>query len=181
MSRIPLYDETASVYHNRYLQIQRMKYQIIAHYLCNDLVVDVGIGTGIGLSSLANQGLIVGVDGSIGMLRVAKKLVDADEKFNVRVSLVCASVTELPFRSHIFPAIVSITVLQNLSDVERGVEELLRISRYGGLLGLTVLKPRSSRGLSLSKLSKLVKEGTTQIAQLIDLAGEDAGLILRRR
>jgi ubiquinone/menaquinone biosynthesis C-methylase UbiE len=158
-----------------------MKYQIITHYLGKGLVVDVGIGTGIGLSSLANQGLVVGVDGSIGMLRVADGLVNADEKFSARVSLVCASATDLPFRSHIFPAIVSITVLQNLSDVERGVEELLRISSYGGLLGLTVLKPRSPRGLSLSKLSKLVKEETSQIAQLTDLAGEDAGFILQRR
>ena len=176
-----MYDESALVYHDRYFQIQRMKYQIIAHFLCKGLVVDIGIGTGIGLSSLVDQGLVVGVDGSIGMLRVAHKSVNADEKFNARVSLVCASVTELPFRCHIFPAIVSITVLQNLSDVKRGVEELLRISRPGGFLGLTVLKARSSRGLSLSKLSKLVKGGTTQIAKLYDLAGEDAGLILRRR
>lgn len=158
-----------------------MKYQIIAQYLFEGPIVDVGVGTGIGLSSLVNQGLVVGVDGSIGMLRVAHKLVNADEKFDARVSLVCASVTELPFRCHIFPVIVCITVLQNLSDVERGVEELLRISRHGGLLGLTVLKARASRGLSLSKLSKLVKGGTTQIAQLQDLAGEDFGLILRRR
>jgi ubiquinone/menaquinone biosynthesis C-methylase UbiE len=158
-----------------------MKYQIITNYLDNGPVVDVGIGTGIGLASLVKQGLVVGVDGSIEMLRVAKRSVDTDEKYDTRVSLICASATDLPFRSNIFPAVVCITVLQNLTDVERGVEELIRICKHGGLLGVTVLKPRSPRGLSLDRLSELVEENTNQLALLTDLAGEDAGLILRRR
>ncbi len=180
MSKIPLYNESASVYHSRYFQIQRTKYQIVAQYLHEGLVIDVGVGTGIGLSSLVSQGLVVGVDGSIGMLHVAHKMVKTSKRFSEKVSLVCATVTELPFRPEIFPTIVSITVLQNLSDVKQGVEELLRISRQGGLLGLTILRDRFSRGLSLDMLSKLVEGRTTQIAELHGLAGEDVGIILHR-
>ena len=176
-----MYDESAVVYHNRYYHIQRMKYQAIVTYLDNGLVVDIGIGTGIGLASLVKRSLVVGVDASIGMLRVAKKAVDADENYTALVSLVCASVTNLPFRSHIFSTIVCITVLQNIANPEQGVEELLRISKHGALLGLTVLKPRSPRGLSLRQLSILVEEETRQVALLTDLAGEDAGLVLRRQ
>jgi ubiquinone/menaquinone biosynthesis C-methylase UbiE len=176
MDKVRLYDESAAVYHRRYHRIQRTKYQALAPYLQEGPLVDVGVGTGIGLSTLAKLHPVVGVDGSIEMLRIAQSLAAADEARSAPVFLVCAEATELPFRASSFSTAVSVTVLQNLSDREQGVSELLRAIQPGGLLGITALK----RSLSLHELETLTAGATALVARLTDLANEDVGLVLRR-
>jgi ubiquinone/menaquinone biosynthesis C-methylase UbiE len=176
MGKVRLYDESAAVYHRRYRQIQRAKYQALAPYLQEGPLVDVGVGTGIGLSTLVKFHPVVGVDGSIEMLRVAQNLVAAREAEAAMVSLVCAEATELPFRADSFSTVVSVTMLQNLSDVWQGVRELVRAVQPGGLLGITAL----GRCLPLHELEALTACATALVARLTDLANEDVGLILRR-
>jgi len=174
MDKLRLYDESAVTYHRRYRQIQRAKYQALAPYLREGPLVDVGVGTGIGLSTLTAFHPVVGVDGSIEMLRLAQNSV-APRKARA-VSLVCAEATELPFRAGSFSAVVSVTMLQNLSDVRQGVRELVRAVQPGGLLGITAL----ARSLPLRELEALAAPATALVARLTDLANEDDGLILRR-
>lgn len=176
MNKIRLYDESSVAYHRRYRQIQRVKYQALAPYLQEGPLVDVGVGTGIGLPTLLKVHPVVGVDGSIEMLRVAWRLVTAGEVGPAIACLVCAEATELPFRANSFSTVVSVTTLQNLSDVGQGVRELVRATQPGGLLSITALE----RSLSLRELEALTASGTALVARLTDLANEDVGLILRR-
>jgi ubiquinone/menaquinone biosynthesis C-methylase UbiE len=176
VSRIPLYDESASVYHRRYFSIQREKYQVLVRHLCEGPLADIGVGTGIGLSYLADFRPIVGVDGSIGMLNVAKQQIFDDEISQEIASLVCASVTALPFRSGVFPSVVSVTVIQNLQEWEKGVEEILRIIQpLQGRLGLTWL----AKALSIRQVVQYLTSNVVILSKLNRLAGEDDGLILQ--
>lgn len=176
MDKVRLYDETAATYHRRYHQVQRTKYQALVPYLREGPLVDVGVGTGIGLPTLVKFHSVVGVDGSVEMLRIAQKPAPEDDARPPTVCLVCAEATELPFRTSSFSTAVSVTMLQNLLDLEQGVSELVRVTQSGGLIGITALE----RNLSLDELEALTSGATALVTRLTDLANEDIGLILLR-
>ena len=175
MRKVRLYDETAPVYHRRYRQIQRIKYQAITPLLVRGLIIDVGVGTGIGLPSLKGFSPVVGVDGAIEMLRVAHKQIEGLGQRTQVVSLVCAFAEALPFRECVTPTVISITVIQNLTDIQQGVEELIRILQMDGIVAVTSL----SRILPLHELVKNFDVTMKKIAQFENLADEDDGLILQ--
>ena len=176
LDKIRLYDESATAYHRRYRLIQRVKYQVLVPYLREGPLVDVGVGTGIGLPTLTRFRPIVGIDGSIEMLRIAQNSVAAGKTGSTDVSLICSEATSLPLRTGCFSTVLSVTVLQNLSDVRQGVRELVRAARPGGLLGITVLE----KSLSLEQIEAYTAGSAKLVERLTDLAHEDSGLILRR-
>ncbi len=175
MRKIRLYDESAQAYHRRYHWIQQIKYQAVAPHLQEGPIIDVGVGTGIGLLSVLKLGSVVGVDGAIEMLRIAAQQVSEILQGPQLVSLVCASAEALPFRSQCFQTAVSITVIQNLSDTQQGIDELVRIVRPVGVLAVTSL----ARILPLQELESLIDVPKTLIKRLDNLANEDNGLIFR--
>lgn len=175
MSRVHLYDESAQTYHRRYQQIQQMKYQAIIPYLQNRPVVDVGIGTGIGIPYLSPLTPVVGLDASIEMLRFTSEFICGEKRRIMTISLVCASAEALPLRNNIFPSTVSITVLQNLEDKRKGLQELVRITHPGGLLAITAL----AKIVSLEALKALINDSLSIIKQFETVANEDVGLVLQ--
>ncbi len=175
MKKVRLYDESAKSYHSRYLQIQQTKYQAIVTYLIESPVLDVGIGTGIGLSALVDFSPVIGVDASVEMLRIAKEQIkDVKPRVN-SIFLVVASAEMLPFRDHVFPTVVSITVLQNLTDVLQGVKELERAIQADGILAVTTL----AKTLSLQEIEDMLHLEFAIVTRFHNLANEDNGLIIR--
>lgn len=175
MRKVHLYDESAPTYHRRYRRIQLTKYQAITPFLHKGPIIDVGIGTGIGLPSLVEFAPIIGVDGAIEMLRVATEQVKKLESKYQLVSLVCAFAEALPFRDQSVPTVVSITMIQNLTDINRGLNELARVLQMEGILAMTSL----SRILPLHKLEASFNFQYTLISQFENLADEDDGLVLQ--
>jgi phosphatidylethanolamine/phosphatidyl-N-methylethanolamine N-methyltransferase len=173
--RVRLYDESAKVYHRRYQQIQQRKYQAVVHYLETGPLVDVGIGTGLGLPFIAPYSPIVGIDGSIEMLRIAKTEIKNLSDFSTGIHLVCSSAEALPFRAGSFPTVVSITVLQNLSNTNLGFEELVRVTQINGLVAVTVLE----KALSMNDLKAKVRSSVIQLVEFESLSNEDVGFIVR--
>ena len=177
MRKVRLYDETAPVYHRRYRQIQRKKYQAITPMLVKGPIIDVGVGTGIGLSSLKGFSPVVGVDGAIEMLRVAlEQIEDTGQRIQL-ISLVCAYAEALPFRDCSTPAVISITMIQNVSDIQQGLGELFRVLQDKGILAVTSL----SRILPFHNLLSNFKEEFKVIASFENLANEDDGIIMQLR
>ena len=175
MHKIRLYNESAPTYHLRYRQIQRTKYQAITPFLIEGPIIDVGIGTGIGLPSLIKFSPIVGVDGAVEMLRFAAEQIK-EEKYKHRiVSLVCALAEALPFRDHSVPTVVSITVIQNFTDINRGLAELIRVLQKEGRCAITSL----SKTLPLDELESNIKADVALISQFEKLADEDDGLVFQ--
>ena len=175
MKKTQLYDESAKVYHRRYLHIQHAKYQAIAPHLSEGPVLDVGIGTGIGLCSLNDSHPIIGIDGSVEMLRFAVKHSKANKPRDETIFLLVASAEALPFRNHVFPVVISITVLQNLTNIGLGIEEIQRVIRANGLLAITAL----AKTISLEELEALFLPHFSLRSRFENLVNEDNGLILQ--
>jgi len=173
-SKLRVYDETAEAYHRRYRHIQLKKYTALISYLREGPVVDVGVGTGIGLPVLLSIRPVVGIDGSIGMLRIAQRQI-RDKLAPLDIPLICASASALPIRSRAVPTVVCITVLQNLPNPILGLGELLRIAIPGGLVGVTAL----SKTLSLRHLESHTVGRAEIVDRLHSLSNEDDGLILK--
>ena len=100
-----------------------------------DSLLEVGYGSGVFLPELARRTeRLVGIDvhgGRDGVARMAKAL-DLD------VELLDASLFELPFESGTFDALVCLSVMEHLVELDAAVAELRRIVRPGGLLVLGV-------------------------------------------
>lgn len=104
-----------------------------------DRVLDAGGGTGLTtrLASAAagSDGQIVLLDFSTGMLRRAVETGVADTP-GATVHVVVGDITRLPFPEGSFDVVLSTYSVCPLADPVAGVEEMYRLVRPGGLLGV---------------------------------------------
>lgn len=96
----------------------------------DDLVLDVGCGTGGTMRSLAGLARFVGLD----MSETAATLAASRTGNQILVS----SVTELPFADRTFDGVLALDVLEHVKEHERAVAEIRRVLKQGGVLILTV-------------------------------------------
>lgn len=104
-----------------------------------DYVLDAGSGTG-STAILAAQksepdGKIVMFDISSGMLEKAKEKMTRAGLQN-RIEIQQGDMLNLPFEDDTFDAVLSTYSLDPLSDPEKGVLELFRVARRGGIIGI---------------------------------------------
>lgn len=106
-------------------------------------VLDLATGTAdlaLALRALDPRRLVVGADFADGMLRQAREKLRA--RGERRVPLLAADALALPFRDGAFAGVMSAFLLRNLADLERGVREMRRVTRPGGLvLALDIVRP----------------------------------------
>jgi len=98
----------------------------------NNMALDAGCGSGRYSSMLSSKGyIVIGLDVSAGMLRIAKNSVRQDNVFFVRGTL-----TNLPLRSHNFDLTLCIGTLHHLTNsyLEKALGEFQRTIRTGGSL-----------------------------------------------
>ena len=133
------YNLTADSYHHRYQEIQLAKYRQISELIeiSKSPVLELGIGTGIGIMYLPSKIQIIGIDLSIACLKVIKKNHDSNT-----IHIVNGDIDNLPFRSKRFPQILAVTVLQNLSSIDHVLEESLRVIKKPYNLMFSILKKR---------------------------------------
>jgi demethylmenaquinone methyltransferase / 2-methoxy-6-polyprenyl-1,4-benzoquinol methylase len=98
-------------------------------------ILDVGCGTADLSIVFSRLGPVTGCDFCHPMLRVgAEKL--AKEEIRHPISLLEADALKLPFSDASFDIVVSAFVLRNLADIDRGILEMRRVLRPGGVLGI---------------------------------------------
>jgi O-antigen/teichoic acid export membrane protein/ubiquinone/menaquinone biosynthesis C-methylase UbiE len=93
-------------------------------------VLDAGCGTGIRLNQVATWSgveLAVGVDIGMPGLRYAKQNCPA-------ISVICASVYNLPFKDEQFDFIYSIDVVEHLDDPQNALKEFYRVCKTNAYL-----------------------------------------------
>lgn len=107
-------------------------------------VLDVGTGTGVGAliakKKIGEEGLVVGLDSSIGMLKQASK--------KGLSKLVNGTVPGLPYQDSIFDGVVANFVINHIHDYQSAIEDMSRVLRSGGKLGI------STWGLSESQVEQ---------------------------
>ena len=123
-------------------------------------VLDLGCGVGRHSVYLAARGFdVVGVDASRNALMMAKGWSKAE--VGVEVKLLRASMTDLPFVSGCFEAVISVSVVHHAvkDDVERTVEEIYRVLKDDGIFLANLLSIEDYR----YGLGEEVEEGTFRV------------------
>ncbi len=144
------YNATARIYDDRYSMEQGTKIGFLTNRLRPSrgaLVLDIGCGTGKLFERLKGGPLCVGIDASIGMLREAKRKGTGAE-------VVLADAEHIPIKSGIVDYAFSVSVIQLLDKPGKGAEEILRILKVGGWLGVSALL-KSFTGEGLKELFRV--------------------------
>jgi len=100
------------------------------HIRPGERILDVGVGTGLGLPFYPSHARVVGIDLSEGMLRKARRCIL--EKGLKGVYLTLGNALELPFEDNSFDHVVLSHVVTVVSDPVKLIEETQRVTRPGG-------------------------------------------------
>lgn len=97
-------------------------------------VLDIATGTGDLAINLAQTGAtkIIGLDLSEGMLAVGKKKI-AQKDLSGKIEMVQGDSEALPFSDNSFDAITVAFGVRNFETLEKGLEEIYRVLRPGGI------------------------------------------------
>ena len=150
------YDELGgSLYDLRYTEEQKTKYELIIAELNQPrLLLDNGCGTGL-LFPLLDY-TIVGLDLSSKLLEKAK------ERTYEEQHLIQGDSEYLPLRDNVFDAEVSVTVVQNLSNPRKFLEESSRVAKPCATVIISSLK----RVYSREEISRLVQNDDLSIKKI---------------
>lgn len=134
------YDHISAGYDELHKEEQLRKIEIILSRLLKETLVegallDVGCGTGFSLDMLAQATgkKVQGVEPSKGML----------EQYKGKENITQAGAEELPYPDQHFCAVVSITAIQNFSDIPDGVAEIERVAKNDAPIIISCLKKSS--------------------------------------
>ncbi len=145
------YDQLGGkLYDVRYTEEQIEKYGHIFTHLGRGKTLDNGCGTGLFLPYLDEHS--VGLDLSFELLR------EAHERAG-KLCLIQGDSENLPFRAAVFDNMASVTVIQNLPDPKRLIEESSRVVKKDGIMVVTSLK----RVYSEDEFKMLVETGELRV------------------
>jgi demethylmenaquinone methyltransferase/2-methoxy-6-polyprenyl-1,4-benzoquinol methylase len=161
-SVMQLYNLTAHIYDVRYADEQKAKIKAALESLnMHDygMVLDVGCGTGFLFEHVAGKAaMTVGLDFSLGTLLKAKKRAHALR--NVHVIL--ADADNMPFKGEIFDFVFAFTLLQNMPNCAKTLEEVKRVAKAGAFVVVTGLK----KAFTLDSFEFLLRNVNFYIASL---------------
>jgi demethylmenaquinone methyltransferase/2-methoxy-6-polyprenyl-1,4-benzoquinol methylase len=135
------YDQQANVYDAQYLEEQNAKIEDALNSMepkSNELVLDLGCGTGFLFPHIHKTNLLLGIDTSSKLLQEAKNRT----KTLSNTLLIRADADNLPFPNHIFDRVFAITLLQNMPDPMKTILEMKRVSKSEAVFVLTGLKKK---------------------------------------
>ena len=97
-------------------------------------ILDIATGTGDLAINLVQSGAkkIVGLDISPGMLEVGKEKI-AKRKLNDTIEMILGDSENMPFESNTFDAITVAFGVRNFENLEKGLEEILRVLKPRGV------------------------------------------------
>jgi len=101
----------------------------------NPRILDVGCGTGDLSLAFSELGPVIGCDFCHPMLQIGARKVALRQRHR-SIFLLEADALMLPFADASFDIVVSAFVLRNLADADRGLQEMRRVLRPGGWLGI---------------------------------------------
>ena len=155
------YDQLGGrIYDIRYRDEQKIKYGKLLNMVDlgkNYLILDDGCGTGLLIRSLKTY--VVGLDISENLIFTARKRL----KRRRYVSLIISDAEELPIRSNIFDLVFSVTLLQNLNNSVKALNEMRRVAKKEGKILVTALK----KAFSEFDFKKLMESSFLQINKIV--------------
>ncbi len=101
-----------------------------------DVIMDIATGTGdlvIKMAKKTNASKLIGLDISSGMLEVGKVKVK-EQALDSRIEMVLGDSENLQFDDHSIDAVTVSYGVRNFEDLEKGLSEILRVLKPGGIL-----------------------------------------------
>lgn len=139
------YNQSAAVYDAQYYDEQETKIKAALANVAptkQDLILDVGCGTALLFPHLAEKTkFMVGIDVSKGILEKAKARV----KLYQNSAIVLADSDFLPFKKATFHSAFAITILQNMPQPLRTLEEMKHVTKKQATIVVTGLRKSFSR------------------------------------
>ncbi|MDI6847182.1 MAG: methyltransferase domain-containing protein [Candidatus Bathyarchaeia archaeon] len=136
------YDLTAHIYDTQYAEEQTAKIEAAMESVNmekQDLVLDVGCGTGLLFKYVANKAkTIVGLDISRKILFQAKK----HAKTFPNVHIIWADADNMPLKENIFDYVLAVTLIQNMPDPTKTLNEVKRVTKDNSVIIVTGLKKK---------------------------------------
>lgn len=136
------YNRTAHLYNRRYAEEQSLKITVAVELLKhgrNSLILDLGCGTGLLIARIGKTAkYIVGLDISKSML----KEIELSVRHSRNVHLILADADQTPLRSNCFDTVFAITLLQNMPDPHRTLQEIKHVAKINAVIIVTGLKKR---------------------------------------
>jgi ubiquinone/menaquinone biosynthesis C-methylase UbiE len=134
------YNRTAHIYNKRYIEEQNLKIETVVE--CLELekqssILDLGCGTGLLFPRIQKTAKnVVGLDISKGML----KEIEHFEKHSANTHFILADADYTPLRDNYFDAVLAITLLQNMPNPCKTLQEAKRITKRNASIIVTGLK-----------------------------------------
>jgi phosphatidylethanolamine/phosphatidyl-N-methylethanolamine N-methyltransferase len=168
-----IYDLQSSFYDRTFarLVVKRVEKAIREHMSIgpNDVVLDMGIGTGASLDHFPGCGRIVGIDLSEGMLDQCVKKIH--NKGITNVTLFRGNALELPFADSAFDHIFISHVISVVSDPVKLLREAQRVAKPGARI--VIVNHFRSANPIIAAFEKWLNPFFTKIGWRSDLALQD--------
>jgi ubiquinone/menaquinone biosynthesis C-methylase UbiE len=150
------YDCTAHIYNVRYMDEQNLKIKVAVENVergSQRSILDIGCGTGLLFPRIQMMGVetVVGLDMSKNMLKKAQAC-NFDGSLNIH--LILADADHVPLRRASFDLVFAVTLLQNMPDWRRTLQEVNRVAKPRALIVVTGLKRLFTRRSFLRILEK---------------------------
>jgi len=161
------YDVTAHLYDVRYAEEQLAKINAAlktAEIVRKGVILDAGCGTGLLFKHVAGKTkALVGLDISRKTLQRAK----AHAKDYSNVHLILADADYMPLRDNLFDNVFAFTLIQNMPNPVKTLNELNRVAKEKATVVITGLK----KTFALKSFQKLLQDANLKI-----VASENKGL-----
>jgi phosphatidylethanolamine/phosphatidyl-N-methylethanolamine N-methyltransferase len=167
-----IYDVHSMFYDATFGRLVKRRIERAIHHMNigdSDLVLDLGIGTGVSLNYYPQRGHVVGVDLSAGMLREARKKIR--ERGLTHTSVFQANALQLPFGDSTFDHVFISHVISVVSDPIQLVKEAQRVAKPGARIVIVNHFQSTNRFLAL--VEKWLCPLCTKLGWRSDLALND--------
>ena len=158
------YDSTAHLYDMRYAGEQTAKIAAAMKSINlekHNLILDVGCGTGLLFSYVANKvRMVVGLDISRKILFQAR----AKAKKFQNVHLICADADNMSLKENIFDSAFAVTLIQNMPNPPESLNEIERVTREDAFIVITGLKKK----FSIEVFEELLKKAGLNLFALMN-------------
>jgi ubiquinone/menaquinone biosynthesis C-methylase UbiE len=156
------YNLTAHIYDMRYAEEQAAKIEAALETVKIDehsIILDAGCGTGILVSYTADKPkVIVGLDISKGILLEAKE--HAKKLRNAH--FVLADADNMPLRKGFFSHVFGVTLIQNMPNPARALDEIKRVARKDTVVIVTGMK----KAFALEEFERLLRNAGLEVKSL---------------
>jgi len=134
-------------------------------------VLDCGCGPGtitVGLAQMVAQGQVVGIEREQAELAQARRYADQQGVANIEFRV--GNVYKIPFPAASFDAVLAHAVLQHLAEPGQALQEMYRVLKPGGLIGL---REEDRDGDVIYPLPPRLQEAHALLMRLWSQAGGD--------